>query len=114
MGSGVAGWWRRRSLRARLTLATSAGLALALALAAVLLVNALRASLIRGLDLSARQGAVEVAALIDQNRLPSPVPVAERSLQVLTRRPGSATSRPARGWCVPPPYRPRRWRGPAR
>jgi hypothetical protein len=30
-------WWRRRSLRARLTLATSAGLALALALAAVLL-----------------------------------------------------------------------------
>ena len=32
----VAGWWRRRSLRARLTLATSAGLALALALAAVL------------------------------------------------------------------------------
>jgi len=82
MGSGVAGWWRRRSLRARLTLATSAGLAVALALAAVLLVNALRASLIRGLDLSARQGAVEVAALIDQNRLPSPVPVAPGTLTV--------------------------------
>ena len=82
MGSGVAGWWRRRSLRARLTLATSAGLALALALAAVLLVNALRASLIRGLDLSARQGAVEVAALIDQNRLPSPVPVAPGTLTI--------------------------------
>ena len=81
MGS-VAGWWRRRSLRARLTLATSAGLAVALALAAVLLVNALRASLIRGLDLSARQGAVEVAALIDQNRLPSPVPVAPGTLTV--------------------------------
>ena len=75
-------WWRRRSLRARLTLATSAGLALALALAAVLLVNALRASLIRGLDLSARQGAVEVAALIDQNRLPNPVPVAPGTLTV--------------------------------
>jgi len=82
MASGVAGWWRRRSLRARLTLATSAGLALALALAAVLLVNALRASLIRGLDLSARQGAVEVAALIDQNRLPSPVPVAPGTLTI--------------------------------
>jgi signal transduction histidine kinase len=82
MGSGVAGWWRRRSLRARLTLATSAGLAVALALAAVLLVNALRASLIRGLDLSARQGAVEVAALIDQNRLPSPVPVAPGTLTI--------------------------------
>ena len=75
-------WWWRRSLRARLTLATSAGLALALALAAVLLVNALRASLIRGLDLSARQGAVEVAALIDQNRLPSPVPVAPGTLTI--------------------------------
>ena len=79
---GVAGWWRRRSLRARLTLATSAGLALALALAAVLLVNALRVSLIRGLDLSARQGAVEVAALINQNRLPSPVPVAPGTLTI--------------------------------
>jgi len=75
-------WWRRRSLRARLTLATSAGLAVALALAAVLLVNALRASLIRGLDLSARQGAVEVAALLDQNRLPSPVPVAPGTLTI--------------------------------
>ena len=82
MRSGVARWWRRRSLRARLTLATSAGLALALALAAVLLVNAQRASLIRGLDLSARQGAVEVAALIDQNRLPSPVPVAPGTLTI--------------------------------
>jgi signal transduction histidine kinase len=79
---GPARWWRRRSLRARLTLVTSAGLALALAAAAVLLVNALRVSLIRGLDDSARQGAVEVAALIDQNRLPDPVPVAAGTLTV--------------------------------
>ena len=78
----AAGWWRRRSLRARLTLATSAGLALALALAAVLLVSALHASLIRALDLSARQGAVEVAALLDQGRLPSPVPVAPGTLTI--------------------------------
>jgi signal transduction histidine kinase len=76
------GWWRRRSLRARLTMITSAGLALALAAAAVLLVNALRVSLIRGLDVSARQGALEVAALIDQDRLPSPVPVAPGTLTV--------------------------------
>ena len=75
-------WWRRRSLRARLTLATSAGLALALALAAVLLVSALHASLVRDLDVSARQGAVEVAALIEQNRLPSPVPVAPGTLTI--------------------------------
>jgi len=78
----AAEWWRRRSLRARLTLATSAGLALALALAAVLLVSALHASLIRALDLSARQGAVEVAALLDQGRLPSPVPVAPGTLTI--------------------------------
>jgi len=70
-----AGWWRRRSLRARLTLITSAGLAVALALAAVLLASALRSALINGLDVSARQGAIEVATLLDQNRLPSPVPV---------------------------------------
>jgi signal transduction histidine kinase len=79
---GVAGWWRRRSLRARLTLITSAGLALALAGAAVLLASALRASLLRDLDVSARQGAVEVAALINQGRLPSPVPVAPGTLTI--------------------------------
>ncbi len=79
---GPARWWQRRSVRARLTLITSAGLALALAAAAVLLVNALRVSLIRGLDDSARQGAVEVAALIDQNRLPDPVPVAPGTITI--------------------------------
>ena len=78
----LAHWWRRRSLRARLTLITSAGLALALAAAGVLLVNALRLSLIRGLDDSARQGAVEVAALIAQDRLPDPVPVGSGTLTI--------------------------------
>jgi signal transduction histidine kinase len=84
----LARWWWRRSLRARLTLVSSAGLALALAAAAVLLLNALRVSLVRGLDDSARQGAVEVAALIDENRLPDPVPVASATLtiQVLDAR----------------------------
>ena len=76
------GWWRRRSLRARLTLITSAGLAVALAAGALLLVNALRLSLIRGLDDSARQGAAEVAALIDQNRLPDPVPVGSGTITI--------------------------------
>src|SRR6202023_871000 len=79
---GPARWWRRRSLRARLTLITSAGLALALAAAALLLVNALRVSLIRGLDDSARQGAAEVAALIDQDRLPDPVPVGSGTITI--------------------------------
>ena len=48
----------------------------------MLLVSALRASLVRDLDVSARQGAVEVAALLDQNRLPSPVPVAPGTLTI--------------------------------
>src|SRR5512142_2253082 len=70
-----AGWWRRRSLRARLTLITSAGLAVALVLSAAVLANALRTALINGLDVSARQSAVEVATLLNQDRLPNPVPV---------------------------------------
>ena len=68
----AARWWRRRSLRARVTLASTAGLALALAAAAVLLSSAVRLSLIRNLDNSARQGAREVAALSDASRLPRP------------------------------------------
>src|SRR5205085_1395031 len=52
-----------------------AGLAVALALAALLLASAVRSALINGLDVGARQGAVEVATLLDQGRLPSPVPV---------------------------------------
>ena len=73
---GLAIWWRRRSLRARLTLTAAAGLAVALAAVAILLLGTLRVTLDRGLDNSARQTAQEVAALVDANRLPNPVPVA--------------------------------------
>ena len=73
---GLAIWWRRRSLRARLTLTAAAGLAVALAAVAILLIGALGVTLDRGLDNSARQTAREVAALVDANRLPNPVPVA--------------------------------------
>jgi signal transduction histidine kinase len=48
----------------------------------VVLVNALHASLVRDLDVSARQGAIEVAALLGQDRLPSPVPVAPGTLTI--------------------------------
>jgi len=41
----------------------------------VLLASALRVALVNGLDVSARQSAVEVATLLNQGRLPSPVPV---------------------------------------
>jgi signal transduction histidine kinase len=78
----VPGWWRRRSLRARVTLTSTAGLAVALAAAALLLSGALRLSLIRGLDNSAHQGAREVAALADAHRLPDPVPVVPGTITV--------------------------------
>ncbi len=85
---GLGRWWRRRSLRGRITLAATAALAVALAAAALLLASALRLSLIRGLDSSARQGAREVAALRDKNVLPDPVPVGPGtvSIQVLDRQ----------------------------
>lgn len=87
-GPGLARWWRRRGLRARLTLASSAGLAVALVGAALLLHATVQASLIRGLDSTARQGALEVAALADKHTLPNPVPVAAGTLtvQVLSPR----------------------------
>ncbi len=85
---GLGRWWRRRSLRGRVTLAATAALAVALAAAALLLANALRLSLIRGLDNSARQGAREVAALANKNVLPDPVPVGPGTvtIQVLDRQ----------------------------
>lgn len=83
MKLSVPGWWRRRSLRARLTITTTAGLAIALIAAAMLLHVALRASLITGLDAGARQGAEEVAALSDAHRpLPHPVLVAPGTVTV--------------------------------
>ena len=75
-------WWRRRSLRARVTLASTAGLAVALFAVALLLRAELRASLSDGLDNTARQGAREVAALADAHRLPDPVPVAAGTITV--------------------------------
>jgi signal transduction histidine kinase len=48
----------------------------ALAGLAVLLITSLSLTLDHGLDVSARQTAREVAALVDANRLPNPVPVA--------------------------------------
>jgi signal transduction histidine kinase len=77
-----AAWWRRRGLRARLTLVVSAGLAVTLAAGALLLFAVLRVSLTRALDDTARQGAQQVAALADKNHLPRPLPVANSTLSV--------------------------------
>jgi signal transduction histidine kinase len=72
----VGRWWRRRGLRARVTLTAAAGLLVAIVAADLLLFNTLRVALTRSVDDSARQGATEVAALIDAHRLPALVPVA--------------------------------------
>jgi signal transduction histidine kinase len=60
----------------------AAGLLVAFIAADLLLFNALRVSLTRSVDDSARQGATEVAALIDANRLPDPVPVAAGTITI--------------------------------
>ena len=64
----VPRWWRRRGLRARVTLTAALGLIVAFTAADLLLFNALRVSLTRSVDDSARSGAVEVQALINANR----------------------------------------------
>jgi signal transduction histidine kinase len=99
----VSRWWRRRSLRARLTIITTAGLAVALVVAGMLLRVTLRASLTRDVDNTARQGAREVAALADARRLPNPVPVAAGTLtvQVLSPQGRIAFASPGADQLVP-------------
>jgi signal transduction histidine kinase len=84
LGPVILRWWRRRGLRARVTLTAALGLIVAFTVADLLLFNALRVSLTRSVDDSARSGAVEVQALINASRLPNPVPVpAGITIQVL-------------------------------
>ena len=75
-------WWRRRGLRARVTLIAALGLIAAFAAADLLLFNALRVSLTNSVDDYARSGASQVAALIDADRLPDPVPVAAGTITI--------------------------------
>jgi signal transduction histidine kinase len=74
---------RQRSLRARVTMTTTVGLAIALAAAALLLRGALQGSLTREVDGSAQQGAHEVAALAEANRLPRTLLTGTLTVQVL-------------------------------
>jgi signal transduction histidine kinase len=82
LGPLVLRWWRRRGLRSRVTLTAALGLLVAFAAADLLLFNALRVSLTRSVDDYARSGATEVAALINANRLPDPVPVAAGTITI--------------------------------
>ena len=82
LGPQLLHWWRRRGLRARVTITAALGLIVAFAAADLLLFNALRVSLTRSVDDYARSGASQVAALIDANRLPDPVPVAAGTITI--------------------------------
>src|SRR3954449_2919098 len=70
--------WRRPpralSVRARLTMATTGVVAIALALGATLLVVVLHAMLLRQRDDAARNQALGVAALVTSGRLPDVLP----------------------------------------
>jgi signal transduction histidine kinase len=69
-------------LRSRVTITAALGLIVAFAAADLLLFNALRVSLTRSVDDYARSGATQVAALINANRLPDPVPVAAGTITI--------------------------------
>jgi signal transduction histidine kinase len=84
----VSRWWRRRGLRARVTLIAALGLLVALIAGDLLLLSTLRVSLTRSVDDTARSSATEVAALIDADRLPSPVPVAAGTVTIQVIDPG--------------------------
>lgn len=71
----VRRWWRRRSLRARLTLLATAAVAAGLAAGAILLLVVLERTQIDSLDDGAERTASEVATLVDADRLPDPVPI---------------------------------------
>jgi len=83
-GPALARWWRRRGLRARVTLTAALGLLVALIAADLLLFNALRVSLTRSVDDTAHTAAAQVVALINEGRLPDPVPVVTGTIQVLS------------------------------
>jgi signal transduction histidine kinase len=84
LGPALLRWWRRRGLRARVTITAALGLIVAFTALDLILFNALQVSLTRSVDDTARSGAAGVQALINADRLPDPVPVAsDVTVQVL-------------------------------
>jgi signal transduction histidine kinase len=98
-----AALWRRLGLRARLTLIASAGLAVALAAAALLLLGELQSSLTREVDGNARQAARVIAGLADAHELPDPLPFGAGTLSVQVLDPhGHVTRASAQGELLVP------------
>ncbi len=93
----VAGWWNRRSLRARLMTIGLIGLAVAQAVGSVALYVALSVASRHDLDRRAAATAQQVADLVTSGRLPDPIPVTgSESVQVVDRR-GRVLSASANG-----------------
>ncbi len=65
---------RQLSLRARLTVIATAGLAVGLAVGGLLLVAVIGSVLVRGVDAGSRQTAQDVAGLISEGALSDPIP----------------------------------------
>jgi signal transduction histidine kinase len=102
LGPLLVHWWRRLGLRARVTLIATLGLLVALIVGDLLLLNTLRVSLTRSVDASAKSGASEVAALINADHLPVPVPVAAGiTIQVLNSAGRVSDVSPDGDWVVP-------------
>ena len=70
------GWFRRLSLRGRLMLIGTGGLAIGLLLGGLLLVSVLRLVLDQALDAGARRAAADVVELVDSNGMVNPIPTA--------------------------------------
>ncbi|HEY2043041.1 MAG TPA: ATP-binding protein [Jatrophihabitans sp.] len=70
---GVSMWWRRRSLRARITITATVLFTVALIVAGVVLLVTVGKSLVNTLDTSAERTGNEVAALVQNRNLPNPV-----------------------------------------
>jgi signal transduction histidine kinase len=93
----VAGWWSRRSLRARLMTIGLLGLAVVQAVGSVALYVALGVASRHDLDRRAADTAQQVAELVTTGRLPDPIPVTgSESVQVVDSR-GRVLSASANG-----------------
>ncbi|HEX2706002.1 MAG TPA: hypothetical protein VHM65_09605, partial [Candidatus Lustribacter sp.] len=80
MSGSPASWMGRLSLRARLMLVGLAGVATGLLASGLVLYGVLGASLDRSIEDSARRSAAEIATLVDEQRLPNPLPVSGAQL----------------------------------
>lgn len=98
-------WWRRLTLRARISLISTAVVAVGVIAGAIVLVLAVRISLERTLDASARRAGQSAAALVKAGKAPDVLPISVAGVEqvqvvnaagtaVLTGSPGSDLASP--------------------